>query len=122
MGKNGRKIQLFKNFRSRKEVLDFTNLIFENIMGEKLGDIDYNEEEYLNLGAVYENNGQELLPEIDILDTNVVKDLRYKCAGNQKFPVRMTTHSKPPVPVIQLNQMMKYLKILNLRQNLYQTK
>ena len=77
-GKNGRKIQLFKNFRSRKEVLDFTNLIFENIMGEKLGDIDYNEEEYLNLGAVYENNGQELLPEIDILDTNVVKNLRYK--------------------------------------------
>ena len=47
-------------------------------MGEKLGDIDYNEEEYLNLGAVYENNGQELLPEIDILDTNDVKNLRYK--------------------------------------------
>ena len=87
MCKNGRKIQLFKNFRSRKEVLDFTNLIFENIMGEKLGDIDYNEEEYLNLGAVYENNGQELLPEIDILDTNVVKNLRYKWAGNRKSTV-----------------------------------
>lgn len=76
MSKDGRKIQLFKNFRSRKEVLDFTNLIFENIMGEKLGDIDYNEEEYLNLGAVYEKNEQELLPEIDILDTNVEKNPR----------------------------------------------
>ena len=27
-----RKIQLFKNFRSRKNILDFTNMIFENIM------------------------------------------------------------------------------------------
>ena len=30
------KIQLFKNFRSRKNVLDFTNLIFENIMSKKV--------------------------------------------------------------------------------------
>ena len=29
----GLKIKLFKNFRSRKNVLDFTNIIFENIMG-----------------------------------------------------------------------------------------
>ena len=29
---SGMKIQLFKNFRSRKNVLDLTNLIFENIM------------------------------------------------------------------------------------------
>ena len=28
------KIQLFKNFRSRKNVLDFTNIIFENLMTE----------------------------------------------------------------------------------------
>ena len=51
---SGLKIQLFKNFRSRENVLDFTNLIFKNIMSEKLGDIDYTEEEYLNLGADYE--------------------------------------------------------------------
>ena len=66
---NGKKIQLFKNFRSRKQVLDFTNLIFESIMGEKLGEIVYNTEEYLNLGAEYEENEQNLLPEIDIIDT-----------------------------------------------------
>ena len=38
---NGKKIKLFKNFRSRKNVLDLTNLIFENIMGENLGEIEY---------------------------------------------------------------------------------
>ena len=47
------KIQLFKNFRSRKNILDITNLVFESIMSKKLGDIDYNQEEYLNLGANY---------------------------------------------------------------------
>ena len=47
------KIKLFKNFRSRGNVLDVTNLVFESIMGKDLGDIDYNKEEYLNLGADY---------------------------------------------------------------------
>ncbi len=47
------KIKLFKNFRSRKNILDVTNIVFENIMSKELGDIDYNEEEYLNLGANY---------------------------------------------------------------------
>ncbi|MBR3153121.1 MAG: helicase-exonuclease AddAB subunit AddA [Clostridia bacterium] len=53
-GEDGLKIKLFKNFRSRKEVLDFANLIFENIMSKKLGDIDYDESEFLNPGAVFD--------------------------------------------------------------------
>ena len=64
------KIQLFKNFRSRKNVLDFTNIIFENIMSKKLGDIDYNEKEYLNLGANFEecNELTSGKVELDIID------------------------------------------------------
>ena len=54
------KIQLFKNFRSRKNILEITNLVFKNIMSKKIGDIEYNENEYLNYGANYpepeENN------------------------------------------------------------------
>ncbi len=46
-----RKIQLFKNFRSRENVLNITNMVFEDIMSKELGDIDYNTNEYLNLGA-----------------------------------------------------------------------
>jgi len=49
----GLKIQLFKNFRSSKNILDITNTIFESIMSKELGDIDYSEEEFLNLGADY---------------------------------------------------------------------
>ena len=62
------KIQLFKNFRSRKNVLDFTNLIFENIMSGSLGDIEYNQEEYLNLGADYKEIEQNLKAQIDIIN------------------------------------------------------
>ena len=67
----GLKIQLFKNFRSRKNVLDVTNVVFENIMSKTLGDIDYNENEYLNLGASYEEveNGVGTA-ELDIIDLN----------------------------------------------------
>ena len=50
---NGIKIKLFKNFRSRKTILDITNTIFHYIMSKQLGDIDYTQEEYLNLGAQY---------------------------------------------------------------------
>ena len=64
------KIQLFKNFRSRKEVLDFSNQIFASIMSEELGELNYTEEEYLNLGANYEDTNQDLKAEIDILLTD----------------------------------------------------
>ena len=72
---NDLKIQLFKNFRSRENVLDFTNLIFQDIMSENLGDIDYDKEEYLNLGASYEENGQHLETEITVIDLKEQEDL-----------------------------------------------
>lgn len=65
----GLKIQLFKNFRSRKNVLDFTNNIFENIMSKELGDIDYTKEEFLNFGADFEEERNSLgKAEIHIID------------------------------------------------------
>ena len=71
---NGLKIKLFKNFRSRKNVLDFTNLIFENIMGQKIGEIEYTEEEYLYLGANFEESKEKLVTEVDILDVSEESD------------------------------------------------
>ena len=75
--KDDLKIQLFKNFRSRREVLDFSNLIFSKIMSEELGELNYTEEEYLNLGADYKDTGEDLKAEIDIIqiETNDEKTL-----------------------------------------------
>ncbi|HHY0137321.1 TPA: helicase-exonuclease AddAB subunit AddA [Clostridioides difficile] len=50
-GSSHRKIMLYKNFRSREEVVDSVNYIFENIMNENIGEIEYTEKERLNLGA-----------------------------------------------------------------------
>ncbi len=67
----GRKIQLFKNFRSRKNILDFTNIIFENIMSEQLGEVNYDENEFLNFGAEdYKEINQDIKTEIDIIKIN----------------------------------------------------
>lgn len=65
------KINLYKNFRSRNQVLDFTNYIFSQIMSKELGEIDYTEKEYLNRGFEYETIEQNNKVEIDIID---VKD------------------------------------------------
>lgn len=63
------KIQLFKNFRSKQNILQFTNLIFEDIMSKSLGDMEYNQEEYLNLGADYPKMEQNEKIEINIIDS-----------------------------------------------------
>ncbi|OJG34610.1 helicase-exonuclease AddAB, AddA subunit [Enterococcus cecorum DSM 20682 = ATCC 43198] len=47
---DGRRIILAENFRSRKEVLDFTNLIFEQLMDQKVGQIEYDEAAQLKFG------------------------------------------------------------------------
>lgn len=69
----GQKIQLFKNFRSRKNILDVTNLIFQDIMSKEFGEIEYDETEYLNLSANYEEpENKEIkyagIAELDIID------------------------------------------------------
>ena len=54
-----RKILLFKNFRSRKEVVDAVNFIFKQIMSVSVGELDYNDIEALNPGAVFADNNVE---------------------------------------------------------------
>ncbi|MEB2628973.1 helicase-exonuclease AddAB subunit AddA [Peribacillus frigoritolerans] len=50
---SGLKIDLNRNFRSRKEVLDGTNFLFQQLMGITVGEIDYDEDAQLKKGAPY---------------------------------------------------------------------
>ncbi|WAA08693.1 helicase-exonuclease AddAB subunit AddA [Fervidibacillus albus] len=52
----GLRIDLAKNFRSRKEILDGTNFVFKQIMDKKIGEIDYDEQAELKKGAPYPEN------------------------------------------------------------------
>lgn len=51
-----RKILLFNNFRSRKEVLNAVNFIFKQIMSLNIGELDYTDDEALNPGAKFPEN------------------------------------------------------------------
>ena len=52
-GESGLKIDLNANFRSRKEVLDATNFIFSQVMGKRVGEVEYDEAAALKYGARY---------------------------------------------------------------------
>lgn len=51
------RIDLHKNFRSRREVLDSTNFVFEQIMIPEFGGIAYDEKAALYVGADYKERG-----------------------------------------------------------------
>ncbi len=75
-----RVIQLYKNFRSREEVIDGVNFIFKEVMSNSVGELEYTDEEALNLGAnfkeVKEDNCYAGGPiELHILDKNDTRDL-----------------------------------------------
>lgn len=50
---SGLKIDLARNFRSRKEVLDGTNFLFKQLMGTSVGEIEYDKAAELVKGADY---------------------------------------------------------------------
>ncbi len=65
-------IYLKKNFRSRKNILDFTNYIFEKVMSEQVGEIIYDKKERLELGASY--IGDDHTTDIMLIDSTAVNE------------------------------------------------
>lgn len=68
-------IKLNRNFRSSKEVIDFVNFIFENIMTDKVGEVVYNDDEKLIYGANYPHGNR--CTEIPLIDTNKNSEAEY---------------------------------------------
>ena len=60
------RIDLHKNFRSRNEVLDFTNDIFYKIMAADLGNVQYDDDAALYPGASYPK--ETMRPELLLVD------------------------------------------------------
>ena len=79
-----RKILLSKNFRSRREILDATNFVFENILSEEMGDMDYGEDEALHFGAEY-------YPERHDCDTEFHLISARQRSGDNDRPVKKLT-------------------------------
>lgn len=76
---SNRVIQLYKNFRSREEVINGVNYIFKEVMSLNVGELEYTDDEALNLGASFKElkeagtyAGGEV--ELHILDKNTVSN------------------------------------------------
>lgn len=61
-----KRIDLNKNFRSRKEILNGINFIFSNIMTEKLGELNYDEDVYLYPGMKFYSD-DTTVPEVNLI-------------------------------------------------------
>ena len=88
---SNRKIMLYKNFRSREEIINGVNYIFKTLMSNTVGELEYDEKEALNLGASYgelneENVEKEYIDEIENL--KVAGDIELNIlnkAGNKDY-------------------------------------
>ena len=68
----GKRIFLSSNFRSRKNILDFSNLVFEQLMSRNMGEIEYGENEKLHYGANYPEKDEAV--EIAVIEKNKYTD------------------------------------------------
>jgi ATP-dependent helicase/nuclease subunit A len=66
-------VLLNKNFRSRPEILEFINNIFQNIMHEDCGEIEYDNASFLLSGGAFEKKEDSV--EINILEKKPVDEL-----------------------------------------------
>lgn len=67
-------ISLDENFRSRKEITDFVNFTFSQLMSEGAGEIEYDERETLKPGAKYPET-DETLCSVHILENTLFEDV-----------------------------------------------
>lgn len=49
---------LSKNFRSRESVVDFVNFLFHYLMTQHTGQVDYDRNEELRYGELYDENNK----------------------------------------------------------------
>ena len=78
IGSFNRKIMLYANFRSRKEILEGTNLVFSKIMKEETGELDYTVDERLNPMASFKESDENVGGAVEILLVDEKSDEEYE--------------------------------------------
>ena len=75
---NGKLINLDKNFRSREEVLNNINHIFEKVMSQDIGGADYSKGHALRFGNTTYSNYKSENNNMEVLDYTIDVDCKYK--------------------------------------------
>ena len=73
-----KKIMLYANFRSRKEILEGTNLVFSKIMKKETGELDYTIYERLNSMASFKEIDENVGGAVEILLVDEKSDEEYE--------------------------------------------
>ena len=84
------RIDLNKNFRSRKQVLDITNETFSSVMERDMGDVDYTDEVSLKYGADYLDVDNHIYdPEIYYVDPSQEDLKESECENAIEYESRL---------------------------------
>ena len=70
---NNQLVLLNRNFRSRPGILEFINDVFQNIMSEACGEIDYDTDSFLLSGGVFDHKKDSV--EINVLEKRPVDEM-----------------------------------------------
>lgn len=95
----GRRILLSENFRSRKEVLEFTNLVFKQLMDEKVGQIPY--DQAAQLIAAFPD-----FPASDCFDTELL--LYEKEGDSQEKPIDNKTEGELQLVALKIRELIDH--------------
>lgn len=107
------RIDLHKNFRSRREVLDFTNDVFYKIMDADLGNVVYDEDAALYVGADYVES-EDMKAEVLLYELSPETVSERENEGNQ-------LEELDDLSTKQLEARMVAERILELKKNLQVT-
>ena len=98
----GEKIDLTFNFRSRSEVLDNINLLFNKLMTNSCGDANYKEDHQMRYGQKgYEGISQDIDFNLEVLKYEVPDDYKFSAEEREAFivgkKIKEILASKPKV-------------------------
>ncbi len=116
---SGLRIDLNQNFRSRREVLEGTNFLFQQLMGTTVGEIDYDEDAKLKKGAPYPED-QPFPIELHLIDNTtgekeVVSDSSEAEGGFEEEELEKAQ--------LEARMMAKLIKkVIDEKQQIYDTK
>ncbi|WP_223700754.1 helicase-exonuclease AddAB subunit AddA [Sutcliffiella deserti] len=117
---DGLRIDLNRNFRSRTEVLDATNFIFQQIMGEAVGEIDYDEAAELKFGAANYPDAADRETELLVIDRSDSSNSADSFNEYDTEETNSTGFDKAELETAQVEAKMISQKIKNLIQSGYE--
>ena len=116
---SGLRIDLNQNFRSRKEVLDGTNFLFQQLMGTTVGEIDYDEDAQLKKGAPYPED-QAFPIELHVIDNAAVEKAVVSESSDPEAGFEEEELEKAQLEARMMAKLIK--KAIDDKQQIYDTK